>query len=396
MQLGNGLGSLTYCLNIHPTETWEECSAALTGPLLAVKEELSPDAPFAVGLRLSAKALEGLDKGGRRAALREFLTRHDLIPLTMNGFPYGPFHGTRVKEQVYQPDWRTEERLAYTNRLTELMAELAEPGANVSLSTVPGTFRTLAGGAEAEMAEHYLRAAAHCLSVREHTGVAVALAIEPEPFCFLETIAGSVDFFENWLYSSAAVARFAELTGLKGETAEEALRRHLGLCYDVCHAAVEYEDAAGSLDALKTAGIPIHKLQLSSALRAAEVSPKVREALQPFSEPTYLHQVLTRRGDGPITAYSDLPEALARGAEADGEEWRIHFHVPVFLASLGLFDSTQEFLKEILDLHRAAPISPHLEVETYTWDVLPPELRTSSVDAAIARELRWVLERLGQ
>lgn len=395
MKLDNGLGILTYCLNIHATETWDDCHAALTGPLLAVKQQLCPDGRFAVGLRLSSNALDELDQQGRRVWLKSFLRENDLVPATMNGFPYGPFHGVRVKEQVYQPDWRDPERLRYTNRLTDLMAELSEPGDWVSLSTVPGTFRTLAEGAEPAMAEHYLQAAAHCVAVKARTGVTVALAIEPEPFCFLETIAGSVAFFEDWLYSPAAVARFAELTALRGTEAEVALRAHLGLCYDVCHAAVEYEDPAQSLALLFGAGIPIHKLQLSSALRA-QVTPEVRAALAAYSEPTYLHQVLARRGEGPITAYSDLPEALARGAEADGEEWRVHFHVPVFLGSLGRFDSTQAFLKDILDLHRAEPISPHLEVETYTWDVLPPDLRTSSVDAAISRELGWVLDRLGQ
>ncbi|ANT62893.1 hypothetical protein AYJ57_20630 (plasmid) [Salipiger sp. CCB-MM3] len=395
MLLSGGLGTLTYCLNIHATETWEECREALTGPLLKVREQVCPDRRFAVGLRLSSNALDQLDQGDQRAWLKAFLREQDLAPATMNGFPYGPFHGVRVKEQVYQPDWRDPERLHYTNRLANLMAELSEPGDWVSLSTVPGTFRTLAAGTEGEMTERYLQAAAHCVAIKARTGVTVALAIEPEPFCFLENISGTVDFFKDWLYSPGAVTRFREVTGLNGEAAEEALRCHLGLCYDVCHAAVEYEDPEASIAALKSVGIPIHKLQLSSALRA-QIRPEVRAMLKAFAEPTYLHQVLARRGDGPITAYSDLPEALARGAEADGEEWRIHFHVPVFLASLGLFDSTQEFLKEILDLHRAAPISPHLEVETYTWDVLPPELRTSSVDAAIARELRWVLERLGQ
>ena len=141
------------------------------------------------------------------ADLKQILAENDFRAVTVNGFPYGPFHGTRVKEDVYQPDWRMRERLDYTVQLADLMAEIA-PGADepVSLSTVPGTFKPLGNGAEAEMAGNMIRAAAHCARLRERTGVTVALAIEPEPFCFLETIAEAVDFFQRHLYGAEAVA----------------------------------------------------------------------------------------------------------------------------------------------------------------------------------------------
>ncbi|MEM1129835.1 MAG: metabolite traffic protein EboE [Pseudomonadota bacterium] len=393
MDLGGNMGHLTYCLNIHHTETWDEARAALEGPVKAVKKAVCPDAPFAVGLRFSARALADLIDPAERALLKSICTENDFVPLTMNGFPYGPFHGVRVKEQVYQPDWRMDERVAYTTGLADLMAELVEPGAFLTLSTVPGTFKPMATGAETAMADRYLQAASHCAKLREETGVTVALAIEPEPFCFLETIGEVVAFFDEHLYSAAAEARFAELSGVAKGEAGAALRRHLGLCYDVCHAAVEYEDPAGSIAMLRDAGIPVHKLQLSAALQAM-VDADVRAALAAYSEPTYLHQVLSRKGGGPVQGFQDLPEALARGAVADGEEWRIHFHVPVFLSDLGPFQSTQGFLTEILAIHKRQPIAPHLEVETYTWDVLPEALRTQRVEKAVARELRWVLETL--
>ena len=394
MHLSGGLGALTYCLNIHPATTWPEVRAAIAGPVAAVKARVSPDAPFVLGLRLANVAVEALADPGARADLIALVHDHDLLPLTVNCFPYGPFHGTRVKEEVYQPDWRTPERLTYTNALADIMADLNPDGAWISLSTVPGTFRPLGAGAEQQMADAFVDAAAHCHRVRERTGRTVAIAIEPEPFCFLETIEQSVAYFRDHLFSDRAIRRMAAATGLSAGDAADALPRHLGLCYDVCHAAVEYEDAAGSLRALRTAGVPVHKLQLSSALRIPTVTPDVRAALAPFAEPVYLHQVLSRRDGGPTAFTSDLPEALARGRAADGEEWRIHFHVPVFVAETGLFSTTQDFLAEILALHRAEPISPHLEVETYTWDVLPPGLAAGSVGDAIARELRWVRDRL--
>ena len=393
MKLPGQLGHLTYCLNIHPTQNWAECRDALRGPVAAVKRAICPDAPFAVGLRFSAEATRELSDPGARADLRAIIAESDYLPVTVNGFPYGPFHGARVKEEVYQPDWTRPERFAYTVELAELMAELNPPGAVVSLSTVPGTFKPLAAGREQEMAARMLAAAARLHNIRERTGVTVAVAIEPEPFCFLETIDEAVAFFERHLLSDAAAVAFADLTGLPRGDAAAALPRHLGLCYDVCHAAVEYEDPAGSIEALRAAGLPIHKLQLSAALRIRSVDAAARARLAGFNEPIYLHQVVSRRG-GALRREADLAPALAR-TDSDGEEWRVHFHVPLFVDRIPPFATTQDFLAEILAIHCARSISPHLEVETYTWGVLPPDLRGADVAADIARELGWVLDRLG-
>lgn len=393
MDLPGGLGALTYCLNIHPTQSWAEARAALTGPVARVKAALSPDGPFAVGLRFSAETVAELADAAALADLKAILAAHDYRPITMNGFPYGPFHGQRVKEDVYLPDWRSGERLAYTTALADLMAGINPEGAFLSLSTVPGAFRPNGAGAEAEMAETYLRAAAHLVRLKARTGRHVALAIEPEPCCFLETIEETVAYFRDRLHSPAAAARLAELSGLTADEAAAALPRHLGLCYDVCHAAVEFEDPAASLALLRAAGVPVHKLQLSSALRIPAGDAAARAALARFDEPTYLHQLIARGPEG-LSRYADLGAALAPGGARDGEEWRVHFHVPVFLETLPDFGTTQDFLAEILALHRETPISPHLEVETYTWDVLPEGLAGGSVDEAVARELGWVLERL--
>lgn len=243
------------------------------------------------------------------------------------------------------------------------------------------------------MAENYLLSVAHLVKLQARTGVTVALAIEPEPFCFLETIAETIAFFESYLFSPAAAARLAELTGLTPSQATLALPKHLGLCYDVCHAAVEYEHPANSIAALRQAGIPIHKLQLSAALRIPLVGPDQRTALAAFDEPTYLHQVI-RKTRNSLKTHVDLQEALALGAATNGEEWRVHFHVPIFLDDLGAFSSTRGFLEDILAIHKVDPISPHLEIETYTWDVLPGAVQSDTVDRDIVREINWVKGQL--
>jgi sugar phosphate isomerase/epimerase len=384
---------LTYCTNIHPGENWPDVLTSLKHYLPRVKVAVAPTKPFGVGLRLSAEAAATLHAPGELAAFRNFLAAEDLFVFTINGFPYGAFHGQRVKEAVYQPDWRDERRLAYTNQLADILVELLPVSGFGSISTVPGTFKALGKGAETLMAEMMLRHAAHLIGLHQAHGKTIALALEPEPCCFLETIEESVRFFEDHLFSPGAAGRIAELTGLAVSEAEAALRRHLGLCYDVCHAAVEFENAGESISALRAAGIPIQKLQLSAALRLTP-GPSQLEALNAFAEGTYLHQVVTRAAGGTLTRYVDLPDALAQASASPAEEWRVHFHVPIFEADIEPLGTTQDFLAEILALHRDTPISPHLEVETYTWDVLPPALRGMPVDEAIARELQWVKARL--
>jgi hypothetical protein len=213
--------------------------------------------------------------------------------------------------------------------------------------------------------------------------------------CLLETTEEAARFFEAHLLSRGGIARLAALSGLAAGAAEEAVQRHLGLCYDVCHAAVEFEDPAASLARLRRSGIGVHKLQLSSALRIPRVDAAAVARLRPFDEGVYLHQVVERRADGRLARYPDLGDAFAAFDAAGGPcEWRVHFHVPVFRDDLGAFATTQPILREILALHRREPISAHLEAETYTWDVLPPELRRADVADSIARELVWVREQL--
>jgi hypothetical protein len=259
---------------------------------------------------------------------------------------------------------------------------------------VPGTFAPWADGRVELITEGLVRHAAHLARIYDRTGRTIALALEPEPHCMLETIGETVRYFDTELFGARAVALMSELTGQGRAQASESLRRHLGVCYDVCHAAVEFEDPQGSLALIRDYGISIPKLQLSSAVRLPHVTREAAAELGAFNEPVYLHQVVARNG-GAFSRYLDLPEALADLDRSLGGEWRVHFHVPIFLAELEHFSTTQDFLREILALHREQPVSEHLEVETYTWDVLPSFYRNTEVSGAIARELHWVRQQLG-
>ncbi|RME94150.1 MAG: hypothetical protein D6766_06555 [Verrucomicrobia bacterium] len=382
MLLTGGL-HLAYCTNIHPGETWPETLANLERHTLAVRERVCPGAPYAIGLRLGARALAELETPPARDTFRRWLERHRCYVFTLNGFPYGAFHGTRVKEQVYAPDWTTDERLAYTCRLFDLLVDWLPPGVSGSVSTVPGSFKTfIRRPAQVRaMQERLWRCVDHLAALSERTGRDLHLGLEPEPLCFLETTAEVVRFFE-------------ELAALRPD--DDRWRRHLGVNYDTCHLAVEFESAPEGLERLRAAGIRLSKLHLSSALKTP-ATPAALERLAGFQDPVYFHQVVARDASGRLQRFADLPDALADPAAREAAEWRIHYHVPLHAALEPPFQTTADHLLATLDYLRQHPgLCDHLEMETYTWSVLPPALRQRDVVDQLVHEYRWTLEALAQ
>jgi sugar phosphate isomerase/epimerase len=394
-----GGAHLTYCSNIHAGERWSDVRAALEHALPKVRAGVGHRGPFGIGLRLSDQAARALEREEHLGAFREWLAAGEYYVPTINGFPFGAFHGTRVKERVYQPDWRSPDRVAYSNRLARLLAVLAaDAGLGfASVSTVPGAFRAdiRCPADEEAVAAGVLDHAACLKMLAEETGVTVALALEPEPACQLETVDDAIRFFTGCLLNRTQLAAAARRTGVA--LGSDTVRAHVGVCLDACHMAVEFEDPATAVARLFAEGIRIPKAQLSAALRVVRQNgrPSPRAVLDRFAEDTYLHQVVTSRAAG-LTRYVDLPEALGAADDqgAIDEEWRVHFHVPIFLPSMGAFDTTQSSLVSLIQVLQRTSATPCYEVETYTWDVLPAEYRTTDVSEAIARELGWVREVL--
>jgi sugar phosphate isomerase/epimerase len=391
---------LTYCTNIHPGESWAEVRDNLTRYVLPVRERVAPAQPFGLGLRLSGRAARELAERERLTELRAFLREHDLYVFTLNGFPHGTFHGQPVKEEVYRPDWLEEARLDYTDQLADLLAALLPERVEGTISTVPGAFAPRVEGVEdaARMAARMARHVHHLLRVREATGRRIVLALEPEPCCYLETVPQTVEFFQQYLFASPGIETLAREAGLSLAAADSALREHVGVCFDTCHMAVEFEDPAAALAQIERAGIRLAKVQVSAGLRTvlAGDGAAAREALEAFADDVYLHQVVERTPGGGLRRYLDLPEALAEAArDLEGNrEWRIHFHVPLFYSRLGLFESTQAYVRTSLELFRGETDCEHFEVETYTWNVLPEEYRSEGIVPAVARELEWTAAHL--
>jgi hypothetical protein len=387
---------LTYCTNIHAGQSWQDIRASLDEYVPAIKSSVAQSQPMGIGLRLSGEAAAAARQPEALASFRDQLSVLGAYVFTINAFPFGPFHGVRVKEDVYLPDWRDRERVAFTANSAAVLAGILPDGIEGSISTVPGAFKPNGRSSEAvaAMARNLMMAVADLVDLKRRTGKHIALALEPEPCCFLETTDESIAFFEGALLKPETLDMLGGITGVGRSEAEILLRRHLGICYDVCHGSVEYEDTVAALDRLLAAGIAIPKIQLSAAMRIPAMTKGLIDAVMRYNDGVYLHQSIVRSG-GNLSRHVDLPDAVTAFGEgqADGE-WRIHCHVPVFLADLGEISSTRSDLVATLAALRQRTRSSHLEVETYTWDVLPDNIRTGSKSADIAREIAFCRQEL--
>jgi hypothetical protein len=388
MKLNHGL-HLAYCTNIHRGESWAETLDSLKKFALAVRDRVSPGKPYAIGLRLSDQASRELSQPSELSDFQRWLDRNKCYVFTINGFPFGSFHGQRVKEQVYRPDWTSPERVDYTNRLFNLLAQLLPPGMEGSVSTVPGSFKEFVQGPEqlAAIGANVFKCVEHAAQLSQRTGHKLHLALEPEPLCLLETTDETVRFFDSLRAAHPNDHRIDDF---------------LGVNYDACHLAVEFEEAAAALANLQSHGIQISKLHISCALKLRP-TPQALHSLADFADNTYLHQVVIRNAAGNLVRHKDLGDAFrcvqagASGAGAAlGEEWRVHFHVPLHCPPDQWFDTTADHVLGILDALKANPrLCSQLEMETYTWEVMPARLKSRDVVEQLTAEYEWCLRELG-
>ncbi|GAB2559216.1 metabolite traffic protein EboE [Spirosoma areae] len=401
------LGHLGYCTNIHAGESWADHFAALQQAVPELKKRLSPGAPFGIGLRLSNQASEDLEQPENLVNFQQWLAENKAYVFTMNGFPFGGFHNTVVKDQVHAPDWTTEARVDYTKRLFRILSVLlpvdelgnAIPG---GVSSSPLSYRHWFEWEQpaardyifSQTTQNVLEVVSELVRLRQQTDRLMHLDLEPEPDGVIETADEFIAWFTDYLLPMG-IEQLTEQFGLTDDEAEATICEHVRLCYDVCHFAVGYERPTEVLDKLKNYGLRVGKIQISAALKAEFPEDKegreaVRQAFAQFNEPTYLHQVVARTNSGELLRFRDLPDALA-GLTDDHAEWRSHFHVPLFVADYGLLQSTQDDIREVLQLQAERQFTNQLEVETYTWGVLPDDLKKDLVDS-IEREMKWMMD----
>lgn len=369
---------LAYGSNVHPAETVDGIVEQLSRYSGPVRATLDVDR-LGVGLWLPAAAAATLATDpGAVERLRAALRRHRLEVVTLNAFPYRGFHDPVVKRAVYLPDWSDRARLTYTLDCARVLAALLpDDVARGSISTLPLGWRSpWYGDREAGARQHLDQLVEGLGQVASDLGRAIRVGLEPEPGCVVET-------------SADAVSRLAGFDPAR-----------LGICLDTCHLATQFESTAQAVDRLERAGMPVVKAQLSAALHAEHADdPETRDALLGYAEDRFLHQVREPRGQR-VDGRDDLADALGGSRPLPARApWRVHFHVPVHADPAPPLTSTREHLADSLTtlVGGPRPVTDHLEVETYTWGVLPPGLRPADdagLVAGIAAELAWVRDRL--
>lgn len=393
-------GHLTYCSNIHPGETWKDHFAKLKENIPLIKKKVSPFQPFGIGLRLANAASLELRKQENMEEFKNWLAENDCYVFTMNGFPYGGFHNTVVKDLVHAPDWLSPDRVAYTIRLAQILAALIPEGVDGGISTSPLSYKFWFK--EDHLPEVFEAATFNLLQVLDQlmqikrvTGKVIHIDIEPEP----DGLLGNGKEFLQWYMQyllPLGIPYVQDRYNINEDEAASVIREHIQLCYDVCHFAVGYEDHAHMIEQIRSLGIKTGKIQISAALKAAipektEERKKLAETFQQFNEPVYLHQVVAGKKDGGLLRYPDLDQALNDAFNPEVTEWRAHYHVPLFVKSYGVLQSTQADIEKVLSIHDLDMFTFHLEIETYTWEVLPEDMRLP-ITESIIREIQWVVD----
>src|SRR5665647_1887603 len=396
-------GHFTYCTNIHSGENWKDHFNEIKKYLPGIKKEISPDNPMGIGLRLSNVASIELLEEKNLDVFRQWLHENNAYVFTMNGFPYGSFHDTRVKDQVHAPDWTTNERVEYTIRLFQILKDLLPAGTEGGISTSPLSYKHWFKTDDALInamklsTNNIVLIVENLIEIHQSTGKILHLDIEPEPDGMLETGKEFIHWFLTELLAAGAKSIAAKFN-VSISRAEELLKEHVRLCYDVCNFAIGYEPHVEIIQEILKSGIKIGKLQISAALKGAMdkdilLRKNIKESFSKYNEPTYLHQVVAKKNNGELLRYPDLTEALSDYNNPNINEWRAHFHVPIFEEDFGALKSTQKDIEEVLRLQKEINFTSHLEVETYTWEVLPGLLKLPLQESVI-REMQWVIPHL--
>lgn len=390
---------LTYCTNIHPGESWTEIFANLKQYTLKLKSHLAPNKPFGIGLRLSNLSTEELLIGSTLADFKIWLTENQLYVFTINGFVYSGFHKQQIKEQVYAPDWSTVKRRDYSLRLIKILGALTPPGDESGFSTSPLSYKPWLNAHTRENAFYYAsiyltQMVAAMTTIYQDEGKLLHIDIEPEPNCLIERTEETIQFFQQWLLP-IGIAYLVKHMHISSDQAENYIRRHIRVCYDLCHLSVQFEKPSHVFKKLAKAGIQIGKIQISSALKVKiphnlASRENISNHLTQLADSIYLHQVIAHFPNGNLKRYVDLSAALLDLNDTQADEWRIHFHVPIFAKNYQALQSTQSEIFIALKLLQKNKATRHLEIETYTWEILPPTLKQDLVPS-LQNEYQWVL-----
>lgn len=390
---------LTYCSNIYSSDTWNDIFVNLKKNIPKISSKLSINKPFGIGLRLSNKAATQLLENNNIVVFQEWLNENNYYVSTINGFVYGNFYNTNIKDKVYKPDWTTLERANYNNLLIEILSKLCPIGKEIGFSTAPLGYK-FSLNKEKETSDnnlvinYLLILLKKLIYIEKLENKTIHIDFEPEADCLLENIHDVINFFEKSLLINLA-SKLTEDLNITLPEAKNYILKHLRICYDICHQSVQFEDHLKNFEILNKRNIKIGKIQLSSAL---EINVKkhtlnnLKIDLDKFKDEIYLHQVVIKNFDGSFTKYRDLPEALENFSDNKESFWRIHYHLPIFAENYNNLFTTRKELQTIINFLKTSPITSCLEIETYTWEILPKELKFNLIES-IVKEYEWIIKQ---
>ncbi|MFT7561077.1 MAG: hypothetical protein ACI93R_003002 [Flavobacteriales bacterium] len=388
--------ALAYCANVHPGTRAADIEKNILSITSRLRRQLTLDMMHA-GLWVCENALEEYKTPESIVRLQSLLKKESLKVVTLNGFPQVDFHQDIVKQTVYLPSWADVERLEYTKGLATLLAEILPEDENIgTISTVPLGYRIgWTPDQHALACQHLCEFTEYAENIERRTGKHIRLCLEMEPGCVLETTPQVIEFFSDTFAQHASESGFSQAR----------IRRYIGLCYDVCHQAVMQEDIAESVRAITVAGIIIGKVQISSALKA-DISPATLVKLQEFAEPKYMHQTTRCDDNGQVIFADDLSDIISDSQWKKSPAWWIHYHLPIQIARLDdpdcegyALSTTRDQIEAFLDQLANLSYAPHIEIETYTWNVLPQRQRANSDDLLInglSAEYAWLHSAMQQ
>ncbi len=366
---------LAYCSNVHAAEDAAGIVAQLGRFAAPVRERLGASR-LGIGLWLAADAARELRADpDALGALRDALDEGELEVVTFNAFPYRGFHAPVVKEAVLPPglDRRGARRLHPRCRGALRRAPARRHRRGVGLDDAARLARGWSDADAAAARERFAGLAGQLADLERTTGRTIRVGIEPEPSCVVETIDEAVDALSVSTRTGSAWRSTPAITRSPSTIRPMRWMRSSA-------------PACGSSSASSRA--PCAPRRRGSAAG--------RRRLEEFVEPRFLHQTREPRSSpGQVHGTDDLPEALAGGLPAE-REWRVHFHVPVHE---GGPETTQAELQAWMAalVGRPAARVHHLEIETYTWTVLPEDRRPVGEGGLIdglTREVAWTRDQL--
>lgn len=382
---------ISYCTNIHAGESFDEVFESLKINLLPIKIAVCNSEPFGIGLRLSNRTVNELFENDNLLRFKTWLEQYNIYVFTGNAFPFGDFHHTKVKENVHTPDWLSDERVKYTCNFAKIMAQLPNIGNEQGISTSPLSYKYWHISDEEKVkafeisAKNLIKTARYLSEQEQITGKYIHLDIEPEPDGLLENSTEFITFYTTYLLQEA-----------KNQGCEtELVKRYITICYDVCHFAVMFENHENAIFNLQKHGIKIGKFQISSALKVVFNDYSKHQTLKhlsKFVESTYLHQVVEHTKNGNFIHHKDLNLAI-KAFTNESVEWRIHFHVPIYAEIFSEIASTRNDIETIIKLNHKLNLSTQLEIETYTWDILPGVEKLPLVESII-KEIDWLKNQM--